>query len=134
MFIVQHAPKIYRLAKGPHHFGQATMNRGAAAPLRIRGFGKALKIPGRDLAHQPLFQNHGSRALTIFGRGATFKQKDRIAERRHCRDTPAANAPVDDVLRAVGIDANNLAEPNDRSALRGSRNAKGQPKWLPLPA
>lgn len=49
-------------------------------------------------------------ALTIIAPITTFEQEDRVAERRHCRDTPAANAAVDDVLRAVRVDAHNLTD------------------------
>lgn len=50
--------------------------------------------------HAPPTVDHPN-ALTSGGRLTTFKQKDRIAERRDCRDTSTAKAPVDHVLLVV---------------------------------
>src|SRR5688500_18213523 len=49
-------------------------------------------------------------ALTIVGRVAAFEHKYRITKRCDRRDTPTANAPVNHVLRAVGIKANDMTD------------------------
>ena len=74
-------------------------------------------VLGLDLAehfHLASTADH-TYALTIVCRVATFEQEDRIAERCYRRDTPTAGAPVNDVLRAVGIEANNLTDIRKRS-------------------
>ena len=47
-------------------------------------------------------------ALAGVGGIAAGKQKDRVAEGRYCSYTPTVIITVNDVLRAVAIDANNL--------------------------
>lgn len=69
-----------------------------------------------DLAEQ--FHSLGTaddpHALPVVGRVAAFEQKDGIAEGRHRRDAPAADAPINDMLRAVRVDANDLTDVRER--------------------